>query len=86
MVGRRPWGHSRTATFPFVAAGGHGTKAVVAALLANAGIAVAEFVGFLLTSSGAMPADIVRTAVPSAEPDSARFAGSAAADASPGPR
>jgi hypothetical protein len=32
-------------------AGGHGTKAVVAALLANLGIAVAKFVGYLVTAA-----------------------------------
>lgn len=31
-----------------MAGGGHGTKAVIAALLANAGIAVAKFVGFIM--------------------------------------
>ena len=36
-----------------MAGGGHGTKAVVAALLANAGIAVAKFVGFLHHGVGA---------------------------------
>ena len=41
--------------------GGHGTKAVVAALLANAGIAVAKFVGFLLTQSSSMLAESVHS-------------------------
>jgi cation diffusion facilitator family transporter len=46
-----------------MAAGGeHGTKAVVAALLANAGIAVAKFAGFLITRSGAMLAESVHSA------------------------
>lgn len=44
-----------------MAGGGHGTKAVVAALLANAGIAVAKFVGFLLTGSGSMLAESVHS-------------------------
>ena len=44
-----------------MAGGGHGTKAVIAALLANAGIAVAKFVGFLLTGSGSMLAESVHS-------------------------
>src|SRR5215218_5730966 len=36
---------------------GHGTKAVVAALLANLGIAVAKFVGFLITEASSMLAE-----------------------------
>jgi cation diffusion facilitator family transporter len=40
---------------------GHGTKAVVAAMLANAGIAVAKFVGFLLTRSASMLAESVHS-------------------------
>jgi cation diffusion facilitator family transporter len=40
---------------------GHGTKAVVAALLANAAIAVAKFVGFLVTGSSAMLAESVHS-------------------------
>jgi cation diffusion facilitator family transporter len=40
---------------------GHGNKAVVAALLANAGIAVAKFVGFLLTRSASMLAESVHS-------------------------
>jgi cation diffusion facilitator family transporter len=38
-------------------AGGHGTKAVIAALLANLGIAVAKFVGFVLTGASSMLAE-----------------------------
>ena len=38
-------------------AGGHGTKAVVAALLANLGIAVAKFAGFLVTGASSMLAE-----------------------------
>jgi cation diffusion facilitator family transporter len=38
-------------------AGGHGIKAVIAALLANLGIAVAKFVGFLLTGASSMLAE-----------------------------
>jgi cation diffusion facilitator family transporter len=40
---------------------GHGTKAVVAALLANAAIAVAKFVGFVVTGSSAMLAESVHS-------------------------
>jgi cation diffusion facilitator family transporter len=36
---------------------GHGTRAVIAALLANLGIAVAKFVGFVLTGSSSMLAE-----------------------------
>jgi cation diffusion facilitator family transporter len=45
-----------------MAGGGHGTKAVVAALFANAGIALAKFVGFLVTGSGSMLAESVHSA------------------------
>ena len=42
--------------------GGHGsTKAILAAMVANLGIAVAKFVGFLLTSSAAMLAESVHS-------------------------
>jgi cation diffusion facilitator family transporter len=41
--------------------GSHGTKAVIAAMLANAGIAIAKFVGFLLTSSASMLAESVHS-------------------------
>ena len=44
-----------------MAGGGHGTKAVVAALFANLGIAIAKFVGFLLTSSASMLAESVHS-------------------------
>lgn len=40
---------------------GGSTKAVVAALLANAGIAVAKFVGFVITGSSAMLAESVHS-------------------------
>ncbi len=43
-----------------MAAGG-GTKAVVAALLANAGIAVAKFVGFVITGASSMLAESVHS-------------------------
>ena len=43
------------------AGGGHGTKAVVAALIANAGIAVAKFVGFIITGSTSMLAESVHS-------------------------
>jgi cation diffusion facilitator family transporter len=38
-----------------------GTKAIIAALLANAGIAVAKFVGFLVTGSSSMLAEAVHS-------------------------
>jgi cation diffusion facilitator family transporter len=40
---------------------GHGTRAVVAAMLANAGIAIAKFVGFILTRSASMLAESVHS-------------------------
>ncbi len=40
---------------------GSGTKAIVAALLANAGIAVAKFIGFLVTGSSSMLAESVHS-------------------------
>lgn len=40
---------------------GGGTKAIVAALLANAGIAVAKFVGFVITGSSSMLAESVHS-------------------------
>ena len=40
---------------------GHGTKAVIAALLANGAIAIAKFVGFALTRSSAMLAEGVHS-------------------------
>lgn len=43
-----------------VAAGG-GLKAIIAALLANAGIAIAKFVGFLITGSSSMLAESVHS-------------------------
>ena len=44
-----------------MAGGGHGTRAVIAALLANVGIAVAKFVGFLMTRSASMLAESVHS-------------------------
>jgi cation diffusion facilitator family transporter len=44
-----------------MAGGGHGTKAVVAALLANAGIAIAKFVGFFITGSASMLAESIHS-------------------------
>ncbi|MEJ7846090.1 MAG: cation diffusion facilitator family transporter, partial [Acidimicrobiales bacterium] len=44
-----------------MAGGGHGTKAVVAALLANAGIAVAKLVGFVITGSTSMLAESIHS-------------------------
>jgi cation diffusion facilitator family transporter len=43
-----------------VSAGG-GTRAIIAALVANAGIAVAKFVGFLITGSSSMLAESVHS-------------------------
>lgn len=40
---------------------GHGTKAILAAFLANLGIAVAKFAGFLLTRSSSMLAESVHS-------------------------
>ncbi|MEU5695417.1 cation diffusion facilitator family transporter [Actinosynnema sp. NPDC020468] len=40
---------------------GGGTKAIIAALLANAGIALAKFVGFLVTGSSSMLAEAVHS-------------------------
>jgi cation diffusion facilitator family transporter len=44
-----------------MAGSGHGNKAVVAALLANTGIAIAKFFGFVITSSGAMLAEAIHS-------------------------
>ena len=44
-----------------MAGSGHGNKAVVAALLANSGIAVAKFFGFVVTTSGAMLAEAIHS-------------------------
>jgi cation diffusion facilitator family transporter len=41
--------------------GGHGTKAIIAALLANLGIAVAKLVGFLLTGASSMLAEALHS-------------------------
>src|SRR5919108_2143140 len=41
--------------------GSHGTRAVIAAMLANLGIAIAKFVGFLLTRSTSMLAESVHS-------------------------
>src|SRR5688500_2690734 len=48
-----------------MAGGGHGTRAVVAALLANAGIAIAKFVGFIITGSASMLAESIHSAADS---------------------
>ena len=40
---------------------GGGTRAIIAALLANAGIAVAKFVGYLITGSSSMLAESVHS-------------------------
>jgi cation diffusion facilitator family transporter len=44
-----------------MAGGEHGTRAVIAALLANMGIAIAKFVGFVLTRSASMLAESVHS-------------------------
>lgn len=44
-----------------MAGGGHGTKAVVAALLANLGIAVGKLVGFAITGSASMLAESIHS-------------------------
>jgi divalent metal cation (Fe/Co/Zn/Cd) transporter len=44
-----------------VAGQGHGTKAIVAALFANLGIAVAKFAGFLITRSSALLAEAIHS-------------------------
>jgi cation diffusion facilitator family transporter len=44
-----------------MAGSGHGTKAVVAALFANGGIAIAKFTGFLITGSASMLAESVHS-------------------------
>lgn len=44
-----------------MAEGGHGTRAVIAALLANAGIAVAKSAGFLITGSASMLAESIHS-------------------------
>ena len=44
-----------------VHAAGHGTKAILAALVANLGIAIAKFVGFLLTRSSSLLAESVHS-------------------------
>jgi cation diffusion facilitator family transporter len=44
-----------------MAGGGHGSKAVIAALLANLGIAIAKFVGFAITGSASMMAEAIHS-------------------------
>lgn len=44
-----------------MAGGGHGTKAVIAAMFANGAIAVTKFVGFLLTRSASMLAESIHS-------------------------
>jgi cation diffusion facilitator family transporter len=39
----------------------HGTKAILAAFVANLGIAIAKFIGFLITSSGSMLAESIHS-------------------------
>ncbi len=40
---------------------GHGTKSIIAAFCANLGIAVAKFIGFLLTASGSLLAEAIHS-------------------------
>jgi len=44
-----------------MAGGGHGSKAVIAALFANLGIAIAKLVGFVITGSAAMMAEAIHS-------------------------
>src|SRR5688572_21687581 len=44
-----------------MAAGGHGTKAVIAALFANMGIAVSKFIGYAITGSASMLAEAIHS-------------------------
>lgn len=48
-----------------MAGGGHGTRAVIAALLANLGIAIAKAAGFLMTGSASMLAESIHSAADS---------------------
>lgn len=57
-----------------MAAGG-GTKAVVTALIANIGIAIAKFIGFLLTGSSSMLAESVHSVADSSNQGLLLFAG-----------
>ena len=61
-----------------MAGGEHGTRAVIAALLANLGIAIAKFVGFLLTSSASMLAESVHSVADSANQALLLFGGARA--------
>jgi cation diffusion facilitator family transporter len=54
-----PAGHD--AAEPEGHGGGHGTKAIVAALMANIGIAVAKFVAFLVTGASSMLAESIHS-------------------------
>ncbi len=56
------------------------TRAILAALLANAGIAVAKFVGFLITGSSSMLAESVHSVADTSQP------GPAAVRPAPGPQ
>jgi cation diffusion facilitator family transporter len=42
---------------PHAGTGGHGTRAIIAALIANLGIAIAKFIGFLITGSSSLLAE-----------------------------
>jgi cation diffusion facilitator family transporter len=44
-----------------MAGGSHGSKAIIAAFLANLGIAIAKFVGFLITRSSSMLAESIHS-------------------------
>jgi len=43
------------------ASGAHGNKAVIAALIGNSGVAIAKFIGFMLTRSSAMLAESIHS-------------------------
>ncbi|HKH06446.1 MAG TPA: cation diffusion facilitator family transporter [Acidimicrobiales bacterium] len=58
-----------------MAGGGHGTKAVIAAMLANGAIAVAKFVGYLITQSGSMLAESVHSVADTANQGLLLFGG-----------
>lgn len=44
-----------------MSASSHGTKAILAAFFANLGIAIAKFIGFVITSSGSMLAEAIHS-------------------------
>jgi cation diffusion facilitator family transporter len=67
-----------------MAGAGHGTRAVIAAMIANASIAIAKFVGFLLTQSASMLAESIHSVADTANQGLLLFGGRRAArDATP---